>query len=107
LLSEVIITAIVTFGVVVLGIVLGSYLNSKLLMKNFRREFENFKKSISSTKEYAEAMELVRNLNDLLKSEEARRFFAQLTKLIVQLIGEETNEEDKPMLKLPKKKSNQ
>jgi len=104
LLSELIITAIVTFGTVVLGIVLGSYLNSKFLMKHFRRELEGIKKSISSTKEYAEATELVRNLNDLLKSEEARRFFAQLTKLVTQLVREETNEKDEPILKLPKKK---
>ena len=89
------------------GIPFGSWLNSKLLTRTWKSEIDKAKKEIAESEEYKVAVELVRNLNDLLKSEEARKFFAQLTRLIVQLIGdEESNENNGSVLRLPKKRRN-
>jgi len=88
------------------GIPFGSWLNSKLLTRTWKSEIDKAKKEIAESEEYKMAVELMRNLNELLKSEEARKFFAQLTELIVQLIGdEESNENNESVLRLPKKSS--
>ena len=75
----------------IIGMPLGAWLNSKLLTKTWKSEakseLDKVRKEISESEEYGMTIELLRNLNELLKSEEARNFFANATKALKQLTG--------------------
>ena len=88
-----VIYAVVILATTVVGIVLGSWLNSKLLMRTGKGEIVKIIKDAFKTEEYKTAMELISNLNDLLKSKEAKNFFANASKMIEQLTGAPNNAE--------------
>ena len=88
-----VIYAVVILATTIVGIVLGSWLNSKLLMRTGKGEIVKIIKDTFETKEYKTAMELISNLNDLLKSKEAKNFFANASKMIEQLTGAPNNAE--------------
>lgn len=92
--------AVVIFATTVAGIVFGSWLNSKLLTRTFKGEIKDTFKGASSSKEYKTAVELINNLNDLLKSPEAKNFFSNATRLLEQMTG---TPNDKPIFKMPSK----
>lgn len=77
-----------------IGIPFGSWLNSKLLTRTWKGELDKAKEEVKESEEYKMTMELVpmlkelvTNLNGLLKSEEARNFFANTSKALKQLTG--------------------
>ena len=88
-----VIYAVVILATTIVGIVLGSWLNSKLLMRTGKGEIVKIIKDAFKTEEYKTAMELISNLNDLLKSKEAKNFFANASKMIEQLTGAPNNAE--------------
>jgi len=88
-----VIYAVVILATTIVGIVLGSWLNSKLLMRTGKGEIVKIIKDAFKTEEYKTAMELISNLNDLLKSKEAKNFFANASKMIEQMTGAPNNAE--------------
>jgi len=88
-----VIYAVVILATTVVGIVLGSWLNSKLLMRSGKGEIVKIIKDAFKTEEYKTAMELISNLNDLLKSDEAKNFFTNASKLLVQMTGTPENKD--------------
>ena len=85
--------AVVILATTIVGIVLGSWLNSKLLMRSGKGEIVKVIKEAFMTDEYKAAIELINNLNDLLKSNEAKNFFANASKMIEQMTGAPNNAE--------------
>ena len=91
-----------------IGIPFGSWLNSKLLTRTWKGELDKAKEEVRESEEYKMTMELVpmlreliTNLNELLKSEEARNFFANTTKALKQLTG--SSQDGESVFKMPEK----
>jgi hypothetical protein len=87
------------FAITVLGIVVGSWLNSKLLTRTWKGEIKTIKQEATQSPEYKITIELLNNLNNLLKTPEAKNLLTNITKLLETL----TVPSNKPALNLPKK----
>ena len=87
-----------------IGIPFGSWINSKLLTRTWKGEIDKAKKEAVESEEYKILTELLHSINDLVKSNEARHFFTQLTKAMTQFIGTEGSQDDEDdVLVMPEK----
>lgn len=98
-LMEAVIYFLIFLVAYVVGMPIGAWLNSKLLTKTWKGEIDRVRKEIGDTMEYREVVDLVHNLNELLKSEEAKNFFAEATRMLKHMAG--TQDDGEPLMKFP------
>jgi hypothetical protein len=94
------------FAITVLGIVVGSWLNSKLLTRTWKGDSKTIKKEATQSPEYKMLIELLTTTNQTLQSPEAKNLFQNLNNLINEVRTQLTQPPNatKPiLLHLPKK----